>query len=339
MTVAVQHVPLVAPTITDIDRQSMHNAVELGLLEHGLREVERFEEMFAALVGCEWAVAVNSGTSALTVALHALDLFTEVGIPSWSCMALRNAVEAVALDRPGMPNPTYFDTSWDVRQAQATIAKGANVVAHMFGRDTRYRSNQPVIEDWTLSLGGCAALVGDLGVCSTHQSKMISTSRGGVIFGDDPDLYDRVRELVHYDRHTGFGYSVAMTAMQAALGVSQLAQLDTFISRRRHFASRYTDAFRAAGIECPDPDSGSVFFRYLIRVDSPARSVAGLSERGIEAGRGVYPPLHQLAGLPDDGFPGTMAAVESLLSVPVHPSISDAQADHVIESVLQVCAP
>jgi perosamine synthetase len=330
---SVFRIPLVAPCITDTDRREMSNAVSLGLLKHGLSEVERFEETFADRVGARWAVAVNSGSSALIVALKMLGI-DKARVPSWSCVAVRNAAMA-----RGLPIE-YVDTHFDVRQAFATLRGEADVVTHMFGRPTEipYPAAR-FVEDFTLSLGGITGLIGDLGVCSTHESKMISTGCGGVIFGDDDDLHQQALELVHYDRHTSFGFSVAMTAMQACLGRSQLAQLDDFIYRRRDLATRYTRAFQRAGIACPDVGTGSVFFRYLVAVESPDDAVAALADRGIEAGRGVYPALHQLAWLPDSHFPGTSASVNSLVSLPVHPSITDAEAVHVVESVLEVCAP
>jgi perosamine synthetase len=230
----------------------MHNAIELGLLEHGLREVERFEDLFAGVVGARWAVAVNSGLSALTVALHILDPVT-ARIPSWSCVAVRNAAQAIGFD------VDYLDTSFDVTRAFATITGDPNVVTHMFGRPTGYAATGPVVVDCTLSLGGVRHPLGTfslnhhggVGVCSTYETKMISTGRGGVIFGNDESLHERVSELVHYETHTGFGYSVAMSSMQAALGVSQLAQLDGFIERRRELAARYTEAFGRPGSSAP----------------------------------------------------------------------------------------
>lgn len=325
-------IPLVAPCITSLDRHFVAGRALSGLLDDEF-EVARFEEAFADRVGCEWAVAVNSGTSALILALYALRLRERiVEIPSWSCTALR-----IALD----DCERLVDTEWNVRRASARWLhriESPAVLPHMFGRATAHSAKSEVIYDYTLSLGAVRHHIG-LGVCSTSADKMISTGRGGLVFGNDPELHERVRRLAHYESHTDFGFSVGMSSMQAALGNSQLAQLDSFIERRRELAARYTDAFRPAGIECPDADCGSVFFRYLIAVQNPDRCVMALASKGIEAGRGVYPPLHQLAGLPDDQFPGTMQAVNSLLSVPVHPSITDEQADHIIESVKEVCAP
>ncbi len=291
--------------------------------------VRGFEDRFTGRVGCAWAVAVCSGTVALELALDILDI-GRVSIPTYTCVATQHATRGRKV--------TYLDTHFDVKTATSRTSthnmRGVGIVTHLFGQRTQTDPHLPAIEDWTLSLGAWPSrLIGKIGVCSTNASKMISTGRGGVVFGDDEALLERTRELVQTR-------SVGMSSTQAALGVSQLSHLPEFIDHRRRLAAFYSERFTSAGIECPDPDCGSVFFRYLIAVErDPAACVIDLALKGIEAGRGVYPPLHRLAGLPDDQFPGTMAAVNSLLSVPVHPSITDAEADHIIKSVIEVCAP
>lgn len=325
-------IPLVAPTITGHDRGYLRQRIADGLLDDE-SEVRRFEEKFAERVGCKGAVAVCSGTVALELALQVLDVGA-VSIPTYSCVALRNATRRNAV--------TYLDSTFRVKDAQMTtpIRSGGAIVVHMFGKQTHVGlgSGEYLVEDFTLSLGGIECLIGRIGVCSTHASKMISTGRGGVVFSNDLHLLHEVRRLAYYETHTGTAHSYGMSSTQAALGVSQLAQLDAFIERRRTLAWRYSDAFEPAGIECPDPDCGSVFFRYMIAVDDPAGKVAQLAERGIEAGRGVNPLLHQLAGISDDRFPGAVNDWHRLLSVPVHLSITDVEAAYIAAQVVEVCA-
>jgi perosamine synthetase len=324
-------IPLVAPTITRRDRDYIAHSVYNGLLDNE-REVRRFEEEFAAYVGCADAVAVCSGTAALRLASWEGN---KLVVPTYACSAIYNATGDVAL----------IDSHFNVRtatmqQSAPPLVNAIRVVVHAFG--TRTMSGEREIEDWTLSLGGVDKLRGDIGVCSTHASKMISTGRGGLVFGNDQAMLDEVRDLAYYDQ-TPNGMigsnSLGMTSLQAALGLVQLRQLPEFIARRREIAAAYSERFAAVGIECPDPDCGSVFYRYLIAVDDPAAKVAELALGGIEAGRGVYPPLHQQLGLPDDEFPGAMRAVNSLLSVPCYPALTDKQVRYIAEQVVEVCAP
>lgn len=329
-------IPLVAPCITNHDRNYLSSRVHTGLLLEDEREVRRFEELFADTVGCAGAVAVCSGTAALQIALRILDV-EEVTVPSYTCVAIRNA----ALGR----RVSYVDSGFDVPSAHMAIPITAwpLVVPHMFGKPTLVghtaHAAGEIVEDWTLSLGGVKSLThGRVGVCSTNQSKMVSTGRGGVLFSNDLHFLHEARRLAYYEHHLDPAFSLGMSSTQAALGVSQLQQLDSFIDRRREIAATYSQRFAAEGIECPDADCGSVFFRYLIRVTDPGSRVLELAERGIEAGRGVNPLLHQLEGIPDSDFPGAVRSWSSLLSVPCHPSLTERQVSHIVEQVLEVCA-
>lgn len=335
-------IPLVAPTITRRDRDHLAHACYNGLLESEAM-VRRFEEAFAGRVGCVGAVAVCSGSAALALALEALDC--DPSAPSYSCSAIFNAmIASTGWSWNYVAENCLVDSSFDVRTAQM-VQHGSTIIVHAFGKATRMATTpHGPIEDWTLSLGVGHAGLGrgmKVGVCSTHASKMLSTGRGGVIFSNDEALLKEVRETAYYDSEPNglLGcHSLGMTSMQAALGLSQLQQLDRFIERRREIAHVYSAAFEAAGIECPDPDCGSVFFRYLIGVDDPADKLKKLAEHGIEAGRGVYPPLHRQLGLPDEQFPGATACVNRLLSVPCHPMLTSRDVEFVAAKVIEVCA-
>jgi len=361
-------IPLVAPMITQSDQDYLRDRISDDLLSSD-REVRLFEERFSSRLGVAGAVAVNSGTSALQLALLALGAVggAEVVFPSYTCVALLNACHACGAV------PVLVDNGFDVSRARfhldlaearskISARTRAIIVPHMFGTVAEigpYLGDVPVVEDFTLSLGALAVggrtagSLGTIGVCSLHESKMISCGRGGIVVSDDEVLLARVRRLADYDglapswrlesteRTEGRyepAYSFGMTSMQAALGNSQLSQFDLFLERRLALATRYTNRFELAGIDCPEvPGDGSnVFFRYLIAAPGRVeRTLRSLSERGIEGGRGVYPPLHMLLGLGGDGFPGAARCAATLLSVPVHPSITDDEADYVAESFVQ----
>ncbi len=325
-------IPLVAPTYSKTDRARWGAALEDDWM------VRAFEEEFAAYVGCRGAVAVNSGTNALIISMRALNFPPKIVLPSFSCRALLDAVYGV-----GQSEPVLVDNECDVGRAQFGMRLAPNRVAllpHMFGvENPRYSQN--AIQDITLSLG--AVHSPEFGVCSFHREKMISTGRGGMIVAQDEAFLERCRDLAYYDQPSNGKYrpafSFGMTGMQAALGRSQLAQLPSFIERRRHVAAQYTQSFSEAGIECPDPDVDSVFFRYIVGVDDPADKVEKLAERGIEAGRGVNPPLHRLLDLDPAAFPGAEECSSKLLSVPVHPGLTDEQVEYITGQVVEVCAP
>ncbi len=323
-------IPLVVPSYSPADKLLAQWDTDV--------QVRLFEEEFAEFVGCRGAVAVNSGTNALIVSLKACDDDPSVAIPSYSCRALLDATELFG----GFD--FMADNVCDVRNAQFGMVAPDNddgwmLLPHMFGTRSPRPSMNGVIDDMTLSLG--AVHSPPIAVCSFHRDKMISTGRGGMIVAQDEDFLARCRDLAYYDQPANGKYRTAfsfgMTGMQAALGRSQLRQLPGFIERRRDIASRYTAAFSEVGIETPDPDVDSVFFRYIVGVDDPASKVRALAARGVEVGRGVNPPLHRLLGLDPSGFTGAEECFGKLLSVPVHPGLTDEQVQHVIVQVLEVC--
>lgn len=363
-------IPLVAPKITDRDRRYIARRVDEGLLNGGRAEAESFERAFAARVGRAGGVAVNSGTSALHVALRALGVGPgdEVVIPTYTCVALLHAVaccgaRAVLVDNSHDVARGQFGVPVETFRGALTDSTRAIIVSHMFGTIAPVPDGFgiPVIEDFTLSFGAVeadrhAGSLGIIGVCSLHESKMISSGRGGMIVADDEALLQRLRTLVDYDAelptwrtrsasslHGTFEplSSLGMSELQAALGNSQLGQLDDFIRERQALARRYTARFRSVGIDCPDvpDDSSNVFYRYLVSASGKASQAVGrLRTAGIEAGRGVFPPIHVLAGGNDADFPGATWCTEQLVSVPVHPSLDESSVGTIERGIVRVLA-
>ena len=121
-----------------------------------------------------------------------------------------------------------------------------------------------------------------------------------------------------------------MGDIQATIGLSQLEKLGGFLKRREELARRYCEAFKDASFETPDfKASNSVFFRYMVRTNKNVNDIlkAGL-ERGVEFGRGVYPPIHYL--IQGGSFPVADQAINSMISIPLYPSLSDSEVNKII---------
>jgi perosamine synthetase len=360
-------IALVRPTITESDLRYLQNRLSEGLLEDE-SEVRRFEDHFAATIGAGGAVAVNSGTSGLFLALKALGVGNgdEVVLPSYTCVALLHAITAcgavpVLVDIRANVRRAEFNLDPDQVRDRITPRTRAVMASQMFGgflTPSELDFSVPVIEDFTLSLGAVqnrefVGTFGTIGVCSLHHSKMLSCGSGGIVVSNDRALLDRVRELGQYDApisrwrttdpgllrgHYQPAFSYGMSALQAALGMSQLGQLSGFVERRRRLARFYSERFAASGVICPELREchDNVFFRFMIDTAVPAAPVLeDLLRAGIQAGRGVYPALHQLLDRADEEFPRTSACVRTLLSVPLYPSLHDDQAAWIADEVLR----
>jgi perosamine synthetase len=171
----------------------------------------------------------------------------------------------------------------------------------------------------------------------------MTTGEGGMLTTADGPLADRVRLLrehgmrVRY-HHEIVGYNFRMTDIHAAIGLAQLPKLPGFNERRRAIAARYDDALRGVITPAVRPGTRHVYHQYTIRANRRDE----LAERLREAGVGTaiyYPiPVHRQKpfvelGYADASYPVTERLTDEVLSLPVHPSLTDDEVATVIDAV------
>jgi perosamine synthetase len=363
--------PLTKTTYCKADRKVLQRLVKQPVIENG-EKVSEFENTFAKFIGVKNGITTNSGTSALHVALLALGVkpHSEVIFPSYTCVALLNAVtylnaKPVLVDNYFNVKENNFNISVEEVKKRISRKTKAIIVPHMFGTPAdivRLRKlGISIIEDATHSLGARVAgkqvgSLGDIGVFSFHYSKMISTGQGGIALTNSQRYYSKMRQLNNYDDEVvkmrfaaekelskydyEASFSYKMTDMQAALGLSQLKNLDRFILRRFEIALMYDDILNSANIEKPHIHAAyekQVFFRYIIQISKDVEPVARkLLSKGIEIGRGVYPLLHYFTKDPKERFPNAEKCIRTLISVPIYPSLTDADARFIATEVKKV---
>jgi perosamine synthetase len=365
---SVTTIELTAPCLDEADLQSMADAVHRRAVVEG--EITRsFEKDCCDLLGGAGAVATDSCTSALLLALATLGIRPgdEVILPSYTCVAVLNAVVQSGA-RPRLADNACDVARMDYNMTVASVAKALSprtrciVVPHMFGVpvaiDALVALGIPVVEDITLSLGADykgrpVGAWGAIAVTSFHASKMIACGEGGMLIANSPALYERARHLNGWSADQAalrlieqtmepyeLRYSFRLSDVAAALGRSQLRKLPAFLSRRRDLARRYTTSL--AGIpQLAVPtvsEDTNVFFRYLVAWAGGGLTemIRGFAAAGIEVGRGVYPPLHRYLGLPAADYPGAEQAVQTLLSIPLYPGLSDEQVERILAASTSV---
>jgi perosamine synthetase len=207
----------------------------------------------------------------------------------------------------------------------------------------------------------------DMTMFSLHPVKHITTGEGGVVTTDREDLATRLRLLrnhgmdrdvakrlgpskAYYYEIVDLGYNYRITDIQCALGLSQLAKLDRFLAAREHIAARYTRQLQGVtGVRTPSvpPNRRHAWHLYVIRLDL-ARLKVG-RDRIFEALRaeniGVhvhYTPVHLMPlyrerlGTRPGQLPKVERFYEEILTLPIHPGMSDADVDDVVEAVRKV---
>jgi perosamine synthetase len=302
--------------------------------------LEEFEREAAGWLGGAAGVAVNSGTSALHLALLGVGVRPgdEVLIPAYCCAALLNAVQ-LAGAHPVLVDsePGGVNLCPDDARRRLSRRTGAVVVAHMFGGPAPLSPflalGVPVIEDCAQSLGARidGVLTGSRGaaaVTSFYATKVITTGQGGLVTSGDCKRLESMRDRVVYDNREDWQprFSYGMSELQAALGLWQLERLPRFLERRRALAERYDGCLE---LERSSP-RGAICYRYTLRVPDAAATITRLQAAGIDARRPVHRPLHHYLG---GDYPHAQAAHEEIVSLPLYPALTDGEAACVSAAV------
>lgn len=324
------------PTLDAGDYKSVMDVLKSGHLVQG-EQVAGFENALSSFIGVKNGVAVSSGTAALHLSLIALGAGEgdEVIIPSYVCSALLNAIMYVnAVPVIADIDRSTFNIDVDDLKNRITKRTKAIIVPHMFGLpaeiDEIVSLGIPVIEDCAQSIGAKyqGRYTGSLGVCSVfsfYATKMLATGEGGMILSNDDRLVGIARDLRDYDEKDGYSlrYNYKMTDMQAALGISQLKKLPSFIERRKEIAGLYDGRLRDVFFPVPAVPEGRehIYYRYLLSLDDSSGFMKKMLRLGIGCRRPVYKPLHEYLGL--SGYPVTQEVMARAVSIPLYPSLRD----------------
>lgn len=275
---APARIPVMIPWLGEDEARAAADAVLSGWVAQGPRVAE-FERAFAARVGAEHGIAVSSCTTALHLALIALELGPgdEVIVPSLSFIATANAVRYVGAhpvfadveETTGNLTPATVDAVRTPRTRAVLAVHQGGVPADVHALRTACADwGVPLVEDAACGIGATVGgkSVGQgalLAAWSFHPRKVITTGEGGMVTTDDAQWAERLRRLREHgmnvsaaQRHASskpiaesyleVGYNYRMTDIQAAIGLVQLGKLDEIVTRRRELAARY--ARELAGI-------------------------------------------------------------------------------------------
>ena len=324
------------------------------------KEVAAFETEFAAYCGTAGCVAVNSGTDALHLALRACD----IGPGDEVITVAHTAVATVAAIRMAGATPVLVDIDADsftmdpaAVEAAITPRTRAIVPVHLYGQPAAldeilalaYSKNLRIIEDSAQAHGATvhgkrAGSMGDLGCFSFYPTKNLGAlGDGGAVVSNDPVLLEKVRLLREYgwapaDRYVSQieGVNSRLDELQAAILRAKLPQLDAWNARRQAIATRYA-AGLAHALRVPSacPGRGHVYHLYVVRTPHRDALRAALTTQGIGTGIHYPVPVHQQPAYRHLGaqLPVTEQIAGEILSLPMHPFLSDADVDAVIDAV------
>lgn len=340
---------------TDID-QAVQRVLASGHFILG-PEGDALESELAARVGVEHAVAVASGTDALHLALRAAGIGPgdDVVLPAFTFIATAEAVSYTGA-RPVFADidPASFNATAANLEAALTPATRAVIVVHLYGQCAEMAAIATLCEARGLTLiedcaqaidadydGRAAGAWGAFGCFSFYPTKNLGAyGDAGLVTVRAAADAERVRMLRHHGSrqtyaHECVGYNSRLDELQAAILRAKLPHLARHNAGRRRAAARYRAGLAGSGVVLPlEHGRGAhVYHQFTIRCDRRDALRAALAAAGI-ASAVYYPlPVHRQPAYAD-AYPGlelaeSDAAARAVLSLPIHPTLSDADIDRV----------
>ena len=351
--------------------EKIGEVLETGQLTLG-KYGREFEDKFATYIGTKYAIAVNSGTSALEIPLRALDVSEQsVIVPTNTFFATPASVihaggEVIFAD---VTENLCIDPE-SVKENIRENTKGV-IVVHIGGTvPPQIKAIQEICKDHGLFLiedaahahgstldGEMAGCFGDAAAFSFYPTKVITSGEGGMITTDDKKIYERA--LVFRDQgkagfygnvHTEIGYNWRMSEVHAILGLSQFARLEEFISDRRKVAKIYDEELKKlrgiTPVKTPD-NVKSNYYKYCailaegtdrasIKKDLKGKYGVSLSGEVYELPCHLQPIFKEAFGFNGGEFPVAEDLCKRHVCLPVFATMTEEQAKYVVDSLKEV---
>jgi len=307
------------PSLSDLEKRYVFEAIEKNWLSSIAPPVRLFEEAFAKRWNAKHAVAVNSGGSALFLALWSLGVREgdEVIMPAFTMVATAGAVTQCGA------TPIFIDSepgtgNIDVSLIERRITTRTKMIlpVHIYGHPCDMDPIRQLARDYGLLLvedaaeahgalyrGAQVGTLGNAGCFSFYANKIMTSGEGGMIVTDDDHLAHRVRHARAYDFdearhfwHKSLAWNLRMSALEAAVGRAQLERLDELIELRKRNASYYTE--RLGDLVTPlgtKSYATTVSWMYGLLVkdlDTRDGLMQYLEHNGVET-RTFFLPMHQ----------------------------------------------
>jgi len=360
-------IPIARPLIGDDEINAVTAVLKSGILAQG-KKVEEFEEAFARFTGTKYAVAVNSGTAALHIAVlsHGIGQGDQVITSAFTFIASANSILFTGA-RPVLADieEDTFNVVPDNIAEKITPRTKAIMPVHLYGQPCDMKRIMKMAQEHGLIIveDACQAHGAEYegkkagsfgtGCFSFYPTKNMTTGEGGMITTDDEYIARKARMIRTHGQkeryfHEILGYNHRMTDIAAAIGLCQLGKLEDSNNKRIKNAGFLTE--RLNGIKgLVPPRLGSnvkhVFHQYTVRVTQDfATSRDELRKKLLDKGIGTevyYPlPVHRQALYQSLGYtdhlPNSEKAAGEVLSLPVHPSLTKEDLEHVVRAIQDI---
>jgi len=380
-------VPLSSPEISQDDIEEVLEVLKTGRLSIGPK-IEEFERLVAEYTGVKYAVAVNSGTSALHLIIRSLEIgegdlvittpfsfvasanvmLFEKALPVFADIdskTLNLSPESVRETIENLKNKKLKIGNVDNANLDSSKLK-ALLVVDVFGQPADWDEFEKIARENGLKLiedsceaigaeykGRKAGTFGSAGAFAFYPNKQITTGEGGVIVTDDEKIYILSKSMRNQGRgegdewltHSRLGYNYRLDEMSAALGVSQIRKLETFLKKREKVANTYNELFKNVdGVDVPyiAPSTTKMsWFVYVVKLDKYVdrdKVIKYLEEKGIQT-RPYFSAIHlqkfyrETFGYMEGFFPVTEEISSRTLALPFYNNITLEEQEYVVETL------
>ena len=352
-------IPIANPELGVEEKERVEAVLQSGQLADG-QKVRNFEAEFADFCNVDHGIATSNGTTALHAAFEALDIGDgdQVVTTPFSFVASANAIrlsgaEPVFAD---IDEGTYNLDPDSVKDIVKNQDIDAILAVHLYGHPADMHRFEEIASDNNLVLIEDAAQAhgaqidgrpigsfGDAACFSFYPTKNMTTGEGGMITTERDDVADLAASYVNHGReisnsydHVRLGHNFRMTSIAAAIGRAQLEKLPDYVEKRRKNASRLTKGLAETNVTTPTERKNSrhAYHQYTIRSTARDKLIDHLEDHNI--GTGVYypTPIHEQPAYDiDHSAPIAEQAANEVLSLPVHPQLSDADINNIITAV------
>lgn len=342
-------IPIAKPVVEREEIEAVTRVLQSGIIAQGSK-VNEFECSFAEYTGTEFAVAVNSGTAALHAALlaHGIGKGDEVITTPFTFIATSNSILFTGA-KPVFADIKRDTFNIDPDKIVEKITKKTKAIlsVHLYGQPADMDAITKIADECNLDIieDACQAhgagykgkKVGSFGTgtFSFYPTKNMTTGEGGMITTDDESIAKKARLIREHGSgkkyyHEMLGYNYRMTDIAAAIGIVQLNKLEIFNKKRianAAFLSENLKDIHTINIPKIRRNVKHVFHQYTVRTDDRDALLNRLKNNGI--GYGIYypVPVHKQALYSELGFDDKLPVAENaaaeVVSLPVHPSVSE----------------
>jgi len=357
-------IPISKPIIGEEEEKAVLEVLKSGMLAQGPK-VKELEEKFATFCGAKHAVAMNSGTAALHASMYAVGIKAgdEVITTPFTFVASANSILMQGA-KPIFADIEEETFNLDPKEVEKKITPKTKAIltVNLYGQichakafqELAKKYNLLLIEDAAQSVGSesdgiKSGVIGNIAAFSFYATKNLMCGEGGIITTNNIQHAELCRRFRHHGQseqtryqYMDIGYNYRMMDLVAAIGLAQLGKINELTNKRIENAKKLTEGLKnVEGITTPTviPHNKHVFHQYTIKVEKDRDKILKyLMANGVGAAVYYPKPLHlhphfAKLGYKEGDFPIAERIAQQILSLPVHPGLTDEDIQKIIKAV------